>query len=64
MKPILDIATRWNSTFYMCERVFELRTVLDAMSFAEIELRQYALAEDEWEKIKLLVEVLMPFKDG
>ncbi|CAG8830060.1 10031_t:CDS:2, partial [Cetraspora pellucida] len=34
-----------------------------AMTFAEAELRQYVLSEDEWEKIKLLVEVLMPFKD-
>lgn len=64
LKPILDVSTRWNSTFEMCNRAVKLQEVLDSVALAETDSRQYVLSEDEWNKIKLLIEVLKPFKDG
>ena len=64
LKPILDVSTRWNSTFEMCNRAIELRIVLDSVALAESDSRSYILSEDEWDKIKLAVEVLKLFKDG
>ena len=64
LKPILDVSTRWNSTFEMCNRAVMLQTVLDTVTLAETDLRQHVLNDDEWETIKLLVKVLKPFKDG
>jgi len=48
----------------MCNRAIELRIVLDSVALAESDSRPYVLSEDEWDKIKLVVEVLKPFKDG
>ena len=64
LKPILNVSTRWNTTFEMCNRAIELRIVLDSVALAESDSRPYVLSEDEWDKIKLVVEVLKPFKDG
>jgi len=48
----------------MCNRAVKLQEVLDSVALAETDSRQYVLSEDEWNKIKLLIEVLKPFKDG
>jgi len=64
LKPILDVPTRWNSTYEMCARALVLRIVLDAISRTDLDLRQYILSEEDWEKIELLVSILAPFKEG
>ncbi|CAG8570633.1 12996_t:CDS:2 [Ambispora leptoticha] len=47
LKPILDIATRWNSTFDMCERAIVLQIALDSMALAEVDLQQYILNDND-----------------
>lgn len=37
---------------------------MDAVVFSEVELHQYIITDEEWERINLLVEVLRPFKDA
>ncbi|CAG8701607.1 21996_t:CDS:2 [Cetraspora pellucida] len=63
LKPILDIATRCNSTFDMCERAIVLQMVLDSMALTEVDLQQYILNDNDWKKIKLFIKVLQLFKE-
>jgi hypothetical protein len=51
-RPILDIKTRWNSTFHMAERALSLKEDLSIIKSRNISLQDIWLNEDEWKKIK------------
>jgi hypothetical protein len=58
--PIIDIATRWNSTFDMLERASEYRSIITATIYrsnddALIKLR---LRDDDWECVDALIRIL------
>ena len=59
---ILDIKTRWNSTFHMMERANELQPALESIIAIEKDLRIYALTEIEWENIQDLISLLKIFE--
>lgn len=47
---ILDVVTRWNSTYYMLERALEFSEAIDALtSHPNVKIyRPYALSKEDW----------------
>ncbi|XP_030763197.1 zinc finger BED domain-containing protein 1-like [Sitophilus oryzae] len=61
LKLINDVATRWNSTFYMCERIVKLSEPLAAT--VGLLLNPIILpTEEEWVTLKEICLVLKPFE--
>lgn len=58
-----DVPTRWNSTLLTLERLTELRKPFNTMTVEDSDLEEHILVESEWEKIKLLIKLLKPFRD-
>ena len=61
---VQDISTRWNSTFYMLERIYEQRSVLaifvdDAETTINIDLP----TRQEWMLIGEIIQLLRPFEE-
>lgn len=62
-KLIQDVATRWNSTFYMVERFVELENAIRAtIGIVNDSLNQLTL--EEWNILKELCQILKPFEDA
>ncbi|GES87046.1 zinc finger BED domain-containing protein RICESLEEPER 2-like [Rhizophagus clarus] len=59
--PILDVKTRWNSTFLMAECVLTLKEDLSIIKSRHQPLQDIWLNEREWEKIEHLVTLLSQF---
>lgn len=55
-------STRWNSTPCMLQQALKMKVPFAETLSTLSELKQYILRQDEWEKIKLLVEALKPFE--
>lgn len=54
-----DVSTRWNSTYDMLEFAIEYREALDSITGNQkMKLRQYELAEEDWEIATKLRDVL------
>lgn len=63
MKPkklIQDISTRWNSTFYMLERLLELKRPLCVYA-AENDIPN--LCTNQWQLLESVVKLLSPFEE-
>ncbi|KAJ8937950.1 hypothetical protein NQ318_013207 [Aromia moschata] len=61
LKLKMDVATRWNSTFYMFERLLKLQesvTVTIGLLHNPVEL----LTEEEWNSLSEMCNVLKPFE--
>ncbi|EOA12330.1 hypothetical protein CARUB_v10007925mg, partial [Capsella rubella] len=58
---ILDVKTRWNSTYKMLDRALKYRAAFG--NFKVIDGRNYNFhpTEDEWHRLKLICEFLEPF---
>ena len=54
-RPILDVKTRWNSTFHMAERALSLKEDLSILMSRNVSLQNICLNEDEWKKIEVSV---------
>lgn len=62
LKLLQDVATRWNSTYYMLERLLTLEeAVKTTMSIINMDLSHH-LTLEEWETIRQLVKILKPFE--
>ncbi len=59
--PIIDICTRWNSTYAMIKRALHLKYPLRAMCIEEIVLSSLDLTESEWEDLKNIEALLQKF---
>ncbi|CAB4482266.1 unnamed protein product [Rhizophagus irregularis] len=58
---ILDVRTRWNSTFDMLVRARELKEPLNTLSNSDINLRSFTLNEKEWECLAEIELILKGF---
>lgn len=46
--PIIDVATRWNSTYRMILRANFLKHAIDSLCVSETKLRKFQLVSVEW----------------
>ncbi|XP_072401034.1 zinc finger BED domain-containing protein 4-like [Diabrotica undecimpunctata] len=61
LKIIQECATRWNSTFYMFERIFQVKESLCLYASANNKIPQ--LASEEWMIVEKLIGLLRPFEE-
>lgn len=59
--PIIDVATRWNSTFEMIQRAAYLKSPLRALCTNEKSLKKYLTTELEWNNLDTLKGLLQKF---
>uniref|UniRef100_A0AAV2L4T4 HAT C-terminal dimerisation domain-containing protein n=1 Tax=Knipowitschia caucasica TaxID=637954 RepID=A0AAV2L4T4_KNICA len=57
-----DVATRWNSTYYMLKRITEVKEPLIS-TLALINPQLQVLSQADWEIIKEACDVLQPFEE-
>ncbi|PLW37582.1 hypothetical protein PCANC_15274 [Puccinia coronata f. sp. avenae] len=55
---VQDVATRWNSTFFMLRRAFKLRACITVFCETNNLTNKYSLTLDEWAKVKQLCSFL------
>ncbi|KAE8742106.1 hypothetical protein FOCC_FOCC012380 [Frankliniella occidentalis] len=59
--PLLDVATRWGSTYDMLKSVFTLRHFFDAvMDMTSKERDEHALTDEQWDVVEQLLADLLP----
>jgi len=61
---ILDVKTRWNSTFLMLQRALELRGPLGDVATLDRDLRAYHLTDEEWSMLETVCNLLSVFKQA
>lgn len=62
-RPILDVKTRWNSTYDMLERAFELKPALNHLCKVNKELVHLEVTKEEWELLERVAVMLENFKE-
>jgi hypothetical protein len=63
LKIILSVETRWNSTFYMLERLSKLRNDVERVLHNNGN-EEYCLNKDEWFHVAELVRLLAEFEEA
>ena len=58
LQPIIDVKTRWNSSYKMIERAEELKITLNALCSSEKSLSNLLISSVEWDELKILKELL------
>lgn len=61
LKLIQEVETRWNSSFYMLKRIFEVRTEL-AVAISECPRAPPQLSAETFQAIEEILQVLEPFE--
>jgi len=61
LAPVLDVPTRWSSTFYLLERALKIRAGLDQMTALHRDFRTFELSDQDWKEVKEILEYLRPF---
>ena len=62
-RPKIDTSTRWNSTYLMLDTCYELKRAFESLSQQDLEY-PYAPTIEEWEKARLMRELLRTFFDA
>ena len=64
--PIIDVCTRWNSTYDMLVSAFEQRDIVSDVMYASKDNRliELLLTESDWDGVNQLIKVLQPFKEA
>ena len=60
---ILDVSTRWNSTFHMLLRAKRLRVPIDMFINSDSSFQKYRLTSDEWAFLEHVLNILQPIDD-
>jgi hypothetical protein len=63
--PIIDVKTRWNSTYDMLVRALDMKELLCETIFRtqDSSLIRLILQQNDWNCIKNLIDILLPFKE-
>lgn len=63
--PIIDVKTRWNSTYDMLLRASSLKDIISDTIYASKDNRLISLLlnDSDWECVNLLLEILNPLKE-
>jgi hypothetical protein len=63
---IIDVSTRWNSTYDMLVRAFEQRNIMSDVLYAnkDDKLIKLLLKESDWNCVNQLIKVLKPLKEA
>lgn len=61
-KPILDVTTRWNSTFEMLDSAFKMKAALAILCENDPVFRSLKLTSDDWQLLKKILDFLKYFK--
>lgn len=59
--PIIDVATRWNSTYEMLQRAETLKTPLRALCLSHKKMQNLLMSEGEWNSLNRLKALLEKF---
>lgn len=59
--PIIDVFTRWNSTFQMLDRAEHLKTPLRALCLSEKNLNNFLMTDREWNELDCIKTLLSKF---
>ena len=64
--PIIDVVTRWNSTYDMLVRAVEIKDVMSDTFYQHKDrnLINLVLTEADWNCVSQLIDVLAPLKEG
>ena len=64
--PIIDVITRWNSTFDMLERAYKYKEIIDETFYRHRETKfiNLLLDDNDWKAVKDLIEVLRSLKEA
>jgi hypothetical protein len=64
--PIIDVSTRWNSTYDMLTRALEYRFIIKDTVYRQQDnkLIKLILNDDDWKCIQELIAILKPFKEA
>lgn len=58
---LVDVKTRWNSTFMMIERALKMKQPLDEISTLLPELTIFKLYDEDWRLLKIVCTLLERF---
>lgn len=58
---ILDVRTRWNSTYAMIKRAIQLRNAYVSICNVDDDLAEYSLQESDWQYLQKLASLLELF---
>ncbi|KAL4500702.1 hypothetical protein ABPG72_019936 [Tetrahymena utriculariae] len=61
LKPILDIKTRWNSTYLMIERALKLEKTIKFVISTNDDYKDITINNQTWKILTILSELLNPF---
>jgi len=61
---ILDVETRWNSTYLMIERAIKMKEPLHLTIASIKELTNLTITDEEWNDLKSIMDLLKPFYDA
>jgi hypothetical protein len=62
LKPILDVKTHWNSTYYMLKRLEQIKPALVLLSADNRSIRDLYPSENDWIIIKDIILILEPLE--
>jgi hypothetical protein len=60
LQPMLDVKTRWNSTYYMIQRALTMKAAIELTLASQPNFR---LTDNDWNFLEMTMLVLQPFEE-